>query len=428
MRRIILLGSLIYLLLLAGLAARSRGLLALAIPLVIYLAAAFLFRPAEPRLTAARTLSTDRLVEGAPVVVRVSIANEGADLEQVYVQDKLPGGLGPAQGQASALGPLASGASIDLEYTAQPERGQFSLAELEVTASDLLGLAQRRVELSAPAQLTAQPGVLRLKRLPIRPQRTRATAGTVPARQGGPGVDFFGVREYQAGDPRRWINWRASARHPNTLYTNEFQQERIADVGLILDARLRSNVHLAGDSLFDHAVLATAALADAFLRDGNRVGLLVYGQYLAWTFPGYGKVQRERILQSLARAEPGASRVFEKLENLPTRYFPAQSQIVLVSPLSREDIPALTRLRSRGYQLLVIRPDPVAFELQELPSTPSVEQAARIVRVEQALVRRRLLQAGIQIVDWPVDRPFDQVVHASLGRQPQWFRAVKIEL
>jgi hypothetical protein len=30
-------------------------------------------------------------------------------------------------------------------------------------------------------------------------------------------------------------------------------------------------------------------------------------------------------------------------------------------------------------------------------------------------------------VDWQVGRPFDQVVHASLGRLPLWYRAVGVE-
>ena len=241
-------------------------------------------------------------------------------------------------------------------------------------------------------------------------------------------MEFFGVREYQLGDPRRWINWRVSARHPRALFTNEFEQERIADVGLILDARLRSDVRVRGDSLFEHAVRATASLAEAFLGDGNRVGLLVYGRFLNWTFPGYGKVQRERILQALARAQTGDSQIFDNLDYLPTRFFPAQSQLVLVSPLCRDDPPLLIRLRARGYQILVIRPDPVAFEVRALGPQPEVELAARIVGVERALLFRKLQQAGIQVVDWQVDQPFDRVVHASLGRVPHWFRAVGMEL
>jgi uncharacterized protein (DUF58 family) len=236
------------------------------------------------------------------------------------------------------------------------------------------------------------------------------------------------VREYQSGDPRRWINWKQSARHPQKLFTNEFEQERIADVGLILDARMRSEVRVNGASLFEHAVHATASLANTFLRDGNRVGLLIYGGFLAWVFPGYGKLQEERILQSLSQAEPGESLVFDNLDYLPTRFFPARSQIVLISPLFKEDLPILLRLRARGYQLLVISPDPITFEINALENQPETELAAKIARMERVLLIRKTLQAGIQIASWQVDKPLDQTLHASLGRRPYWYRAVGLEM
>jgi uncharacterized protein (DUF58 family) len=276
--------------------------------------------------------------------------------------------------------------------------------------------------LPAPGQLLVLPRVSKLRAVAIRPLRTRSYAGPVPARQGGSGVDFFGVREYQAGDARRWINWRVSARHPRSLFTNEFEQERIADVGLILDARQRSEVRIRGESLFEHAVQATASLAGAFLDNGNRVGLLIYGRSLDWTFPGYGKVQRERIVQALAHARTGDSQVFDRLDYLPTRLFPAQSQIVLVSPLWRDDLPTLLRLRAHRYQVLVIRPDPISLEIQALAPRPEVQLATRIAHLERTLLLRRLLQAGVAVVDWPVDKPLDQAIYARLGRVPQWLR------
>jgi uncharacterized protein (DUF58 family) len=269
--------------------------------------------------------------------------------------------------------------------------------------------------------------MLKLRRLAIRPQRTRSAAGSVPARLGGSGIDFFGVREYRTGEPRRWINWRASARHPASLFTSEFQRERIADVGLILDARRSTDVRRDGDSLFEYAVQAAATLAQVFLSDGNRVGLLVYGHFLDWTYPGYGKVQRELILRALARAETGDSQVFDSLDFLPTRYLPAQSQLVLISPLCPDDVPMLVRLRARGYQLLVIRPDPIRFEVGDGRQHPDLELAVRVLRVERGLVLRKLQQAGVQVVDWSVDQPFDQVVHANLSRMPQWSRALGID-
>jgi uncharacterized protein (DUF58 family) len=426
-RRLFLVSGLAYVLLLVGLVTLNGELLVLVLPLAIYVGAALLFGPEEPHLEIGRTLSADRVRENEGVVVTLSITNRGAALEEVLVEDEVPRRLDVIDGEPRAFASLPSGKSLEISYTVRARRGGFDFGEVRVTASEHLGLFQRKAVLTAAAHISVLPETLRLRQVAIRPRRTRGYAGPVPARQGGSGVDFFGVREYQVGDPRRWINWRVSARHPRALFTNEFEQERIADVGLILDARQRSDVCLQEDSLFEYAVRATASLAERFLSDGNRVGLLVYGRVLDWTFPGYGKVQRERILRALASAQPGDSQVFERFENLPTRFFPAQSQLVLVSPLCMDDLPMLIRLRARGYQLLVVRPDPVSMELELLGQQPGVDLAARIVRVERTLLQRKLQQAGIQVVDWRVDQPFDQVIHASLGRMPHWFRAVGVE-
>jgi uncharacterized protein (DUF58 family) len=264
--------------------------------------------------------------------------------------------------------------------------------------------------------------VARLRQVAIRPRRTRVFAGAIPARVGGTGTEFFGVREYHPGDPVRSINWRASAHQEAVLYANEYQQERAADVGIILDGRLRTNEFARGHSLFEHAVQAAAALTDALLTQGNRVGLLVYAAFLRWTIPGYGKLQRERILFSLAHARPGGSEVFADLEHLPTRLFPSESQIILISPLHEEDLKPLVQLRAQGYQVLVVSPNPVKFELTYLPRTPHTALAARVVQMERTLLLQRVQRAGIQVLDWDVAEPFDQVVKRRLSRPPAFFR------
>jgi uncharacterized protein (DUF58 family) len=425
--RRLLLSVLVFVFLLLGLATLDGRLMALTIPLVVYLVVAMLYGPGEPSFDVTRLLSEDRVYEGTPVSIALQITNTGARLGEVFIEDLVPDALEIVDGESRVFASLAPGESIQLDYGITGTRGHFELDAVQVTVGERLGLFQRRTILPADGHLSILPKAWTLKRVAIRPLRTRGYAGPVPARRSGPGIDFYGVREYQLGDPRRWINWRVSARHTQALFTNEFERERIADVGLILDARLRMDVHVDGDSLFEHSVRATASLAEAFLRDGNRVGLLVYGEYLDWTLPGYGKIQRERILQSLARAEPGASQVFDKLHYLPVRLFPAQSQLVVVSALCRDDLSMLLRLRARGYQVLIVRPDPIGFEVRALEPGPEVELAARFAYVERKLLLLKLRRAGIQVVDWRVDKPFDQTIHGSLGRVPQWFRAVGLE-
>jgi len=426
-RRVYWLGGLTYVLVLVGLGTLSASMLALTLPLIMHLVAGLVRGPNEVDVGVTRTLSPERVSGGRPADVRLSITNQGEWLEIVHVQDRFSDDLEVIDGNLSAVTALAPGETLDLTYRVRGERGNVGFGPVEVAVSDVLGVVLRRRTVETPQRLMILPEVIELRRVAIRPRRTRAYAGPVPARHGGSGVEFFGVREYQIGDPLRWINWQVSARHPPSLFTNEFEQERITDVGLILDARRRTDVEGAGTRLFEHAVEATASLAAAFLNDGDRVGLLVYGGFLDWTFPGYGRIQEERIRRALSRAETGESRVFESLDYIPTRYFPAKSQLVLVSPLCEDDVPTLVRLRARGYQLLIISPNPVAFETRLLGSDPAVRMAVRVARLERALLMRRLQRAGVRTVDWDVETPFDLAIHASLSRQPHWFRAVGVE-
>ncbi len=427
MRRLLLLAVLLYACLGVGLLTLNGDVIALLLPLVLYLLAALFQSPAKPDLRLRRVLDETCVSHDVPVEVQLSITNKGSSIEELLVEDVVPPTLTLVEGDTRVFASLRPGETLTLSYTVRGKRGRYVFRDVYMTLQEHLGLFRRQYKQEAFEQLLVMPEVLQLRRVPIRPLQTRGYAGPVPARVGGPGVDFFGVREYQPGDPLRWINWRISARHTRALFTNEFEQERVADVGLILDARQRNDLRSRGESLFEHSLQATAALAGAFLGDGNRVGLLVYGRGLEWTFPGYGKVQREQILRALARAKTGDSLVFESLDYLPTRFFPAKSQIVLISPLCEHDPEMLVRLRAHGYQVLVISPDPVRFEAKSMTSEDG-QVAARIAHLERMLLLRKLRSAGIQVVDWSVDEPFDRTIHASLGRVPLWFRAVGVDL
>ena len=424
MNRPLFLALNLYLLLLLGLATVSGDVLALAAPLALYLLVGFWRAPAEIKLHARRSLSAERVSSNQNIDVTIEITNRGEAIEELTILDDLPRGLTLLNGETRHLIRLAPNQSASWTYTVSGLRGDYAFTPLRVTARDSLGLLQRAETLPAPARLIVLPSVPRLKQVSIRPRRTRVYAGDIPARVGGSGVDFFGVREYQTGDSPRRINWHISARQPDSLYANEFEQERVADVGILLDGRDRSNRFGVDRSLFEHSVMACASISDALITQGNRLALLVYGQYLQWTIPGYGKVQRERILQALAAARPGGSEVFTSLAHLPTRLFPVQSQIIVISPLVPDDFDSLVSLRARGYQVTVVSPDPVRFELSYLPATSEVETAARIVRLERGLLLRRLQGAGIQTVDWDVSQPFDGAVRAALGRTPQWLRSI----
>lgn len=424
MSRSLLLGLITYGLLLAGVAVKRGEFIALAIPCVVYLLAGYLFSPDEIKLEATRHLSVERTSPNADVVVTVTITNRGARLDEILLDDLLPTELALRSGHNRHVIRLSKESSYTFAYTVAGPRGGYGFETVRAEGRDSLGITSRTVQIEAKGQLFILPSLTRLRHVAIRPRRTRVYAGTIPARVGGAGTEFFGVREYQQGDSPRVINWRVSAHQQDVLYSNEFQQERVADVGIILDGRLRTNEFARGHSLFEFSVQAAAALTDALLAQGNRVGLLVYAAFLRWTLPGYGKIQREKILFSLAHARPGGSEVFADFQQLPTRLFPSESQIVLISPLHEDDLMPLVYLRAQGYQVLVVSPNPVKFEVSYLPKNKNVELAGRVIRMERALLLQKIQRAGIQVLDWDVAEPFDQVVKRKLSRPPAWLRAV----
>lgn len=418
-RRIIFFSILIYIMILTSLWTVDNGTLILSIPLVIYLCAVLIYVPRNMHVEINREIGEDIVLPGSTVQITVSIQNHGLSLDEFSIRDVIPEGLRLEEGQMHVLTYLPRDAQFSYTYSVTADRGTYLFNEIQITATDHFGmtLLQRRYEIHQT--LTVLPNLERLRSVPIRPLRTRGFAGSIPSRQAGSGTAFFGVREYQPGDPRQWLNWRLSARDIDKLYSNEFEQERIADVGLILDARKRTNVTKGNRSIFEDSIQATASLADMFLRDGNRVGLLIYGRGLERTYPGYGKYQRENIMQALSYAKIGNSMVFDSFDYLPTRFFPAQSQIVIISPLCDADSKILSRIKARGYSLFVVSPDPITFEKKHIPASDSLEIGARIARAQRVLWIRYLQRMGIPVIDWHPDQKLDIALQSAarqLGR------------
>ena len=240
-RRGLLVSLLIYGLVLGGLGTLNGALIAIAVPLVFYLGAVLVYRPHDVRLRIVRRLGRDHARPRSKVVVTLTITNEGADLDELFVRDKIPLGL-TSDRDVSALISLPAGTSHTLTYHVEGARGSYQFDHTQVTVSEHFGLFQRHIPYPVHSRLNVLPTSPKLRSLQVRPLRTRGFAGPIPSRQGGSGTDFYGVRSYEPGDPPHWINWRLSARHPQEIFTNEFEQERIADVGLIMDARERNNV------------------------------------------------------------------------------------------------------------------------------------------------------------------------------------------
>lgn len=408
----------------AGLLLLNGGLIAMAIPALLL----GVIRVLPVSRAPDQTLHFERLpvcfrhTEGDRLDVELTVTNMGSSIALLSLTDKIPVGPALVDGYPHVLGRIASRETKTISYSISLSRGVHSLDKVCVRAWSPWRLAMSESHISLPATVTVQPHVHDVGFISIRPRRTRAFAGPVKANRGGQGLDFFGCRAYAPGDDIRRINWRAYARQ-ESMIVNEYELERIADVNVVLDARARSHTQLDGETTFDHSVRAAASLASHFLHQGNNVGLLVYGEYLQWVYPGTGRSKRNEIFDTLAVAKLSDRAAFEELRFIPTRLLPPRSQLVLVSPLVEEnDIEVVALLVDRGYSVLLACPHSleIGTNRRRPADTHAIALARRILDLKRQLFLGSLAAIGTTVIDWDVAEPFRsacQRIHYSRVRR-----------
>lgn len=409
---------LIYLgLFIAALSLRNGNLLWLTLPFLVYVLIGLLQVPAADtiRLQAHRRISQAGS-ESMPVLeVEVDLLNEGAAIPYLQVVDRDLDRMKILAGQRKLRTSLLRGGEAFLRYSFLQKRGRYAWDSISAWVGDPFGLAATELSLPAEAEISVQPELNNFRRLPLRPNSTIHSPGSVPARKAGTGTDFWGVRLYQPGDSLRRLDWRMNARHPDQFFTKEFEQEEIADIGLILDARSETDLCVGEDSLFEHSVRAAASLADGFIHQGHRLSLLVLSNTIFQVFPGYGKNQLKRILSCLSVVKSSSNGKTIGLHYLPLRMFSSRALLVILSPLARSDRLFFPRLRASGYQALLISPDPYDFAYPTLPHDQVSQLAFQLARQERSIQLRTISRLHIQVIDWQVSQPLYPLVRSALG-------------
>jgi uncharacterized protein (DUF58 family) len=93
----------------------------------------------------------------------------------------------------------------------------------------------------------------------------------------------------------------------------------------------------------------------------------------------------------------------------------AQALALLVTALLLAGL--IRYLRARDWRVLVVSPDPIAFELQSLSRAARGRDrddawapAARLARLERGALLDKLRRAGVRVVDWDVCEPLAQAL------------------
>ena len=115
-----------------------------------------------------------------------------------------------------------------------PFAGSYHSKELMLEATSPLGFFRGKCTLQLPLHYTVLPKVVDVAIIASK-LLGKGGIGETPIDRPGIGTEFYDMREYQAGDDYRQVNWKATARSGN-LMVNDRMREVGSSYYLVLEA------------------------------------------------------------------------------------------------------------------------------------------------------------------------------------------------
>lgn len=255
------------------------------------------------------------------------------------------------------LGKLPASNHFSMSSTLKAyRRGRYTLGRVVVESSAPFGLFRRKVHLDQEQSVLVYPQIYPLKRLPL----VDGLAGAVmQPRKSRVGMEIAGSRPYFAGDPRRHMHWRNTARAGRPM-VKEFEDPKDQTLCLLFDATQTwgEDPENSKENTLEYAIKVIGSVADYGRR--YRVSARIWGGGLqgdstgaaAGTAPeAYSGESWPQALRKLALVTAGEGlNLTESLGRVPS----GSSALVVVSADDLEGLRAIKQSASGFYQLTIV--------------------------------------------------------------------------
>lgn len=354
------------------------------------------------------SISSPRLVEGDSLEFGIDLVTTSPTWTEVEVQ--FPAALVPQT--STRMVAMVDGTKHFPIFLTATRWGAAGPEWAVVTTRDRLGLSERvsRYPLHLPVRV--HPPAERLNSL-IPLYRERPVTGEHRAKSKGSGSELAEVRPYRMGDPVRMIHPRLTARR-GTPMVIERHPDRSSDVVLLVDSAQDLGVDL--NTTLRWTVTAAMALGERHLRAQDRVGLVDVGRGVRWLPARLGRRHLHTVVDALLATEVLPRHQTDQ-GYVPPNKMPKSATIVAISPLLSEiTLSTLVELRSRGHEILVIKPT-----IPE-PGPEIGLLAQRVFRIGNELNERWLQERGALVIPWATGDSLEHVMRRvvrNLGRSRQ---------
>jgi uncharacterized protein (DUF58 family) len=235
-------------------------------------------------------------------------------------------------------------------------RGRYRFGPLRLSTRFPLGLVRRTVMIDDEETLVVFPRLGTLRQAWYSQLRAEQSgASTSRSRKGLHEGDFYGPRDWRAGDSRRWIHWRTSARR-GALAVREFEQQHEQKLAILLDLWVPDESSV---EQWDRAELAisfvASVVADQCRRGGSQLWVGTAGESAEVTHGASSPSFLHEIMTHHALINPGSSPPLPELLSRGLAQLRADGRLIVVStrPLDFHG----------GGRFVELRQDPQALHL-----------------------------------------------------------------
>ncbi len=215
----------------------------------------------------------------------------------------------------------------------------------------------------------------------------------------GVSVEFVERRPYVQGDDLRHLDWKAFARN-DRLAIKRYEEETTFDATLVVDASASMGYPTdGGDSKYDVACRAAAAIAHLVLRERDGVSLALFDHRLDRVLPAStSPAHLGAVLRALVERNPdGTTDLGEVLARLVARV-PRPGVVVVLSDLLGDEghvargLGHLVARRHDAIVLHVLHTDELRFPFDRLTRFDGIEEPGRLL-VDAPALRAGYLEA-----------------------------------
>lgn len=286
--------------------------------------------------------------------IRVSIKNNGVlPVFNMVLEDNIPCAAPAERKKRFIIEHIGARSLSGIKYgCACPLRGKYNLGPFFAYIFDPFNLFFLKKAYYVYSELYVYPRIFNIRKFPTLVKGIMPWFGIDTTRVSGDEEEFFGTREYKAGDPIKRIHWISSARK-NKLIVKEYQRQSFFRATILFNLEKAKNFGEGKERVAEYMIKIAASISKYLMERGVSLEIIAHAQEVAHIPFNKGPEHLEDIFKFLTVASAESAVTLEEVFEEFARYIPDDSNLIIIS-LDRDwkELSAILPLEKRNISLI----------------------------------------------------------------------------